>query len=213
VALLLLIVPGVIYLFVSKGADAAQTAFMMGRKDTENSSNLSNRAPLWAELSESVAEKPVLGSGYAAFWNAARVAKVSADQGWAVPHAHNTYLDQTLSLGFVGSLLYASFLWTACFLSWKRYRRNRTASNLFAAVLLSWLAMEGVAESVPLDPYLPSLLAYTCAVKMCLIEGTEEESDRYLGKDEVVGGLSPASIESLPPERRAEADQILSEAA
>jgi len=166
-------VPVVIYVVGQSGSNAARMAFMMGRNDTENTSNLSNRAPLWSELMESVERNPWLGFGYDAFWTPARVESISADQGWAVPHAHNTYLDQALSLGFLGAVLYATMVWSAVVLAWRRYRREDSAQSLMAAVLLTWLALEGLAESVPLDPYLPTLLAYACIAKMCMAEGSD----------------------------------------
>jgi exopolysaccharide production protein ExoQ len=172
-AVLAVAIPAGIYFVGKSGSSAAQMAFMMGRNDTQNTSNLSNRAPLWGELMESVERNPWLGVGYDAFWTPARVESVSADQGWAVPHAHNTYLDQALSLGVFGALLYAAMVWSAVFMAWRRYRSDSTASNLLAAVLLTWLALEGLAESVPLDPYLPTLLAYACIAKMCMTKNAE----------------------------------------
>jgi O-antigen ligase len=190
------VVPGLIYAVGRSGGGAAQKAFMMGRSDSENTSNLSNRAPLWSELMESVDQRPIAGVGYEAFWTPARVESVSADQGWAVPHAHNTYLDQALSMGVVGVFLYAGTIVGAVVLAWRRYRRNDSAVNLFVAVLLTWLALEGVAESVPLDPYLPTLLAYACIVKVCMVEGSEAEGDAWLAEGQIIVGLTPEVVAS-----------------
>jgi len=174
---LAVVLPAAIYVVGRNGSGAAQMAFMMGRNDTENTSNLSNRAPLWAELMESVERSPWLGAGYDGFWTPARVESISADQGWAVPHAHNTYLDQALSLGVFGALLYAAMVWSAVVVAWRRFRKDNSPESLLAAVLLTWLALEGLAESVPLDPYLPTLLAYACIAKMCMAEGSEDSVD------------------------------------
>lgn len=173
IAALAVILPAGIYVVGKSGTGAAQMAFMMGRNDTQNTSNLSNRAPLWSELMGSVERNPLLGVGYDGFWTPARVESISADQGWAVPHAHNTYLDQALSLGVIGALLYAAMVWSAVVMAWSRYRSDRSAESLLAAVLLTWLALEGLAESVPLDPYLPTLLAYACIAKMCMAKNPE----------------------------------------
>jgi len=173
IAALAVILPAGIYVVGRSGTGAAQMAFMMGRNDTQNTSNLSNRAPLWSELMESVERNPLLGVGYDGFWTPARVESISADQGWTVPHAHNTYLDQALSLGAIGALLYAAMVWSAVVMAWSRYRSDNSAESLLAAVLLTWLALEGLAESVPLDPYLPTLLAYACIAKMCMTKNPE----------------------------------------
>jgi O-antigen ligase len=151
VLILAVTLPPLTYVLANnEGEGAAMGAFMMGRTDTENTSNLSNRAPLWSELWESVEERP-----------------------WTVPHAHNTYLDQTLSLGFPGALLYLISVWGAAIVAWRRHHRARSAESLLPAVVLTWLALTGIAESVPLDPYLPTMIAYTCAIKMMMLEGSE----------------------------------------
>jgi O-antigen ligase len=172
-----ILVPAAIYFVGQNGGGAAQSVFMMGRQDVENTSSLSNRAPLWAELVQSVEDRPVLGFGYGAFWTPERLRQVSFDQGWIVPHAHNTYLDEALSLGMVGVLLYMAALWTGCAIAWKRYRAEPSSTTLLPAMLLTWLALSGLAESVPLDPYLPTMLAYACLVKMCFAQGSEAEID------------------------------------
>ncbi len=184
---LAVIVP-VMVLAAGNAAGNAQSLFMMGRSDTENTSSLSNRAPLWAEVFESIRERPVLGFGYAGYWTPERVDRVSLDQGWAVPNAHDTYLDQWLSLGFIGLVLYCASVWGACLLAWQRYRREGTPENLFVALLLTWLPLASLAESVPLDPYLPTMLAYACVVKMCLLPGSEP---RVVEDAPLVQGLPP----------------------
>ena len=114
--------------------------------------------------------------------------RVSFDQGWMVPNAHNTYLDQVLSLGVIGSLLYTAMLWGACAIAWVRNRREKTAESLFPAVLLTWISLTSFAESAPLDPYLPTLLAYACISKMAMTEGSESESDEGRDTRLIVGG-------------------------
>ena len=167
-AALAVAVPAVLYAVGNSGAGAAQAAFMMGRTDSENTASLSNRAPLWAELMESVQTRPILGFGYAGFWTPARVERVSLDQGWPVPNAHETYLDQWLSVGLVGAILYIAMLWGACAVAWGGVRRSQSAENLFPALLLTWIALTSLAESAPLDPYLPTMLAYACLAKMAM---------------------------------------------
>jgi hypothetical protein len=65
--------------------------------------------------------------------------------------------------------------------------------------------LEGLAESVPIDPYLPTTLAYACIVKMCFAEGSETEQDTWLAPDQLLGGVTPALLEKLPPNLRVEA--------
>ena len=198
VAGLTIAVPVLIYAGGRNAGGAAQSVFMMGRPDVESTSSLSNRAPLWSELLESAEKRPLLGFGYGAFWTPERLQGISEDQGWIVPHAHNTYLDQVLSLGVVGALLYMAVLWSGCAVAWRRYLRRPEPAGLLAALLLTWIVLEGVAESVPLDPYLPTMLAYACLVKMCLAEGSEAESDAWLGDGQVIAEVAPHERVWLP---------------
>ena len=173
VGLLAVLVPSGIFLAGRNGQSALTSLFMMGRQDTESTASLSNRAPLWTELLADVYQRPILGAGFEAFWSPERVEKVSLDQGWVVPHAHNTYLDQTLSLGMVGAGLFTGTILGSCFVAWRRYRRQRTGLTLMPALLVSWLVLLSFTESIPVAPYLPTLLAYSCVLKMCMRENTQ----------------------------------------
>lgn len=197
------LLPAAAFTLGHSGQNAVSAIFMMGRHDTENTANLSNRAPLWAELLDNVREHPVLGFGYEAFWSPERVQKISADQGWVVPHAHNTYLDQVLSLGVVGCLLYLAVVTRSCSLAWQRYCRRKSEVTLFPALLLSWLALLSCTESIPVAPHLPSLLAYSCIAKMCMADSEEESQDElwagtrtpgrstWRGRETAMVGYSP----------------------
>ena len=169
-AALALAVPAVVYVAGDNLRGAAQGAFMMGRNDSENTGSLSNRLPLWTELLTSVDRHPSLGVGYGNFWTEDRVDEVSRDQGWPVPNAHNTYLDQVLILGWPGGALFTAILLTGVFLAWHRYRAQRTPANLLNALLLTWMTLLGTAESTPLEPHLPTLMAYIALLRMCLAQ-------------------------------------------
>ena len=181
VGVLMVIVPSAVFAIGHAGGSAVTDIFMMGRQDTQNTASLSNRAPLWAELMQSVEEHPFLGFGFEAFWSPERVEKISFDQGWMVPHAHNTYLDQMLSLGVIGAFLYACVLVGGCATAWQRYRARPNESSLLPALLLSWLVLLSLTESTPISPYLPTLIAYACIAKLCMQEGSEREIGQALG--------------------------------
>ncbi len=177
VAVLMFAVPGIVFVAARDPAAALQSAFMMGRKDTENTSNLSNRLPLWIELMDSVEQRPLLGWGYGAFWTEQQAARISRDQGWPVPHAHDTYLDQTIVLGVVGGSLYAVMMVSALAVSWRRYARVRSNGNLLNAALLTWLVLLSTTESTPLEPNQPTILVYVAVIRMCLTQDSLDEAD------------------------------------
>ncbi len=175
---------------------AAQGAFMMGRSDTQNTASLSNRLPLWTQLMASVQERPWLGFGYGGFWNEARAARISHDQGWPVPNAHDTYLDQVIILGWPGGLLYTAIVLVAVGTAWRRYRRARTPADLLNALLLTWMATLSLAESTPLEPHLPTLMAYIALVRMCLRQLPPNEQSS--GEAPIVEGLAPPTPAVTP---------------
>jgi exopolysaccharide production protein ExoQ len=148
------------------------SVFMMGRNDAQNTASFSNRAPLWAELLRAVQQHPIAGFGYGAFWTSDRVRMISLHQGWTVPHAHNTYLDETLSLGLVGAFLYLCMVLGACWTAWHRALVRNDRSTLVPALFLTWLVLLSFSESIPLAPNLPTLIAYAFVAKMCLAENS-----------------------------------------
>jgi len=168
--LLATVLPALI-LMGGKSADVAGSALMLGREDTQNNASLSNRAPLWNELMDYVGDRPYLGYGYNAFWTSGRISKISAHQGWGVPNAHNTYLDQELSVGIAGVVLYTIVLWGAFFRAWKRYRHTPCAETLLAPIMITWLVITTFAESLPLDPFLPTFLVYVLLAQALMPEG------------------------------------------
>ena len=84
---------------VEKFVDVA----MMGR--AEDASALAGRLPLWNELAPYIAQHPLLGWGYGAFWTVDHVNTLSTELAWAIGAAHNAYLELTLDLGLVGAVL------------------------------------------------------------------------------------------------------------
>jgi exopolysaccharide production protein ExoQ len=76
---------------------------MLGRDTT-----LSGRTQIWEAVLHAIADHPILGYGYAAFWNGLEGASANIILllGWAVPHAHNGLLDVCLQIGLLGAVLF-----------------------------------------------------------------------------------------------------------
>ncbi|MBI3515432.1 MAG: O-antigen ligase family protein, partial [Proteobacteria bacterium] len=75
---------------------------LLGRDAT-----LTGRTVLWPTLPAVIAEHPVLGWGYAAFWQSSNEAmlRIWAQVGWQPPHAHNGLLEVAIDFGLVGVVL------------------------------------------------------------------------------------------------------------
>ena len=72
--------------------------------------SFTGRVPLWQESIKAWLARPILGYGYAAFWNqdSVLVQGIWKDIDWNAPDAHNGYIDVLLQLGAVG---FALCLW------------------------------------------------------------------------------------------------------
>ena len=106
-----LAVMGVLLLTAAAGLiyqNAAPILGLLGRDAT-----LTGRTDIWQAVLDSIMRRPLLGYGYGAFWNGLQgeSANVILACGWAVPHAHNGFLEVWLQLGLVGlSLLIATLV-------------------------------------------------------------------------------------------------------
>ena len=94
---------------------AAATAATIGLTEREpvlsalgKDVTITGRIPLWTAVGERIAERPLLGYGYRAFWeHGARSSdEVRAAVGWDAPHRHNAFLDLWLDLGVFGLLTF-----------------------------------------------------------------------------------------------------------
>ncbi len=87
---------------------APQFIFELAGRDA----SLTGRGPLWQEVLHVIAERPLLGHGYAGFWNddSREVQYLWLLVGWQAPDSHNGYLDVTVQIGLIGLALYM-LLW------------------------------------------------------------------------------------------------------
>ncbi|RIJ27773.1 O-antigen ligase family protein [Henriciella algicola] len=81
---------------------------LLGRDAT-----LTGRTDIWAVLADAIADRPLLGYGYGAFWqlDSMPAYRVRSAAEWLVPTAHNGWLETALSVGLIGlGLLVANFV-------------------------------------------------------------------------------------------------------
>ena len=74
--------------------------------------SLTGRGPLWHEVMGVIARRPLLGHGYAGFWNedSREVQYLWLKAGWRAPDSHDGYLDVLVEIGVVGLAAYL-FMW------------------------------------------------------------------------------------------------------
>lgn len=109
---------------------------------------LTGRTKLWSTLLPVIANRPILGYGYGAFWTGsnADVLSVWIRAGRLVPIADNGYIDLGLSLGAIGVLLYL-YVFVGAFRRAMQYvRSERGFIGLWPVSYLFIFAADNVCE-------------------------------------------------------------------
>ena len=136
---------------------------MLGRDTT-----LTGRTAVWSYVLQMSAERPLIGYGYAAFFEAEPIARYVMDSfDWAIPTAHNGYLEALLGLGWIGLVLLLVFFVTMAYRLTRYWQRipyglallalpmlifymtlNLTESTVLASSGLSWIVLTIAALSL-----------------------------------------------------------------
>ena len=114
-----------------------ELAPLLGRDVT-----LTGRTAIWAQVAHFIAQRPLFGYGYDAFWRGMRGPsfQVAAAVHFIVAHAHNGFLEIALDLGAGGLLLFVlSWLrgWGGLWPLWQRGDIDRIAWPLAILVLIA----------------------------------------------------------------------------
>jgi exopolysaccharide production protein ExoQ len=126
---------------VAVGVSASEQILLSLGKD----STLTGRTEIWRSIMPSIMKHPFLGYGYRAFWRGyeGESANTSFATHWAVPSAHNAFLEVWLGLGIVGVVLVVYSLLRAmrdafvCFQGGKSPYLGWCASIVFLTIVMS----------------------------------------------------------------------------
>jgi O-antigen ligase len=115
---------------------------------------LTGRTDLWPFVTDCIAERPMLGWGYLAFWSPSnpRAGKISDAVGWDVPEAHNGMLDFMLQIGMIGTAVFGFLFARNMVLAVRCIHGHAKASGITLLAFLMTLAVMGVSETVLLAP-------------------------------------------------------------
>jgi len=99
------------------------------------------RAEIWEFALGAVAEKPITGHGYAAFWDGAAEGKTLQGSEWAVTaaHSHNSYLDLAVTIGLPGLLLVILIFVLAPLRNFQQTQAHNHSNALGKLFLTIWL--------------------------------------------------------------------------
>jgi exopolysaccharide production protein ExoQ len=117
-------------LFLNTGSGLLET---MGRDPT-----LTGRTDVWRTVL-SVADRPLLGTGFESFWLGPRLEKIWAVFWWHPNEAHDGYLEVYLNLGWVGVGLLAIVIVAGYRNVVRAFRQDRTIGQLRLAYFIAAL--------------------------------------------------------------------------
>lgn len=95
---------GLLYLALEPaGGSRLEALAKLGRDDPQaDPKSLTGRLPIWNQIVSDIRQRPAVGYGYAAYWTAERVHRMSYIHDWEFSNAHSSYLEVMLAFGLVG---------------------------------------------------------------------------------------------------------------
>lgn len=139
-------------LFVSldpTSGDWLETIAKLGRSDPQaDPKSLTGRLPIWNQIVADILERPTLGYGYAAYWSAERVLRMSYIHDWEFSNAHSSYLEMLLALGMVGFMLCLLTVAAVFGRGMRLYARTQDLGLLFILSVFVMAMVSGLVESI-----------------------------------------------------------------
>ena len=137
---------------------------MMGKDPT-----LTGRTDLWSYVTGNIAQRPILGWGFAAFWTSDNIAagEISTLLGWGVPEAHNGILEMMLEVGIVGTFLFLSLWVRHVYLAIQCCRAPARELGVSSLLCCGGIVLVGITEQVLVDPSFGSVSVFFIAGLMC----------------------------------------------
>ena len=106
------------------------------------------RRPIWADVREFIADRPIIGHGFWAFWDRGDLTQATyASLGTTYGSAHNSLLEVMLGLGVVGVVLYLFVAFSAIAGTFARAWRVASIGTWWWATLLVLLLVQNLTES------------------------------------------------------------------
>jgi len=111
---------------------------------------LTGRTVLWFYAWTAILDRFYLGYGYSAFWAGvdSPSQKILNNISWEAPHSHNGILDLWLDVGLIGLLLFLSIFIYLIYRSFKNYRQKRSIQHEWAMIILLFLLLASIPESI-----------------------------------------------------------------
>ncbi len=137
---------------------------------------LSGRTAIWAQVARFIAQRPITGYGYDAFWRGLTgpSLEIGASVHFVVEHAHNGFLEILLELGAVGLVLFLLSWIRAAIRLWPQWRSGRIAEIAFPMAFLVLIILYDLDENTLLiynGIFWPLYVAALASVRRLSISG------------------------------------------
>jgi exopolysaccharide production protein ExoQ len=156
---------GAIVVFIMSGGALSKTLFAMSLMGRAGTTDMSGRTPMWQMCYRYIVERPLTGYGYDAFWSPAHVVKVSSEQGWNISVGHSVYLDTMLGVGAIGLIILVLIMMLAMRRAFTLFVISRHEAHLFALMLLLFVAIDSMTESIFYYPELVTIIGFIILAK------------------------------------------------
>lgn len=150
------------------GISGQLTDFLM--RGGEGTTDLTGRRPLWDLLWEFVSGRPLTGYGYHGFWTAKRMDYFASELQWEVSSTHSMYLDNILTLGYIGLVLHTSVLLLEIAYGSSYYMKDRSPIFALAAAISVAFLLVGYLETVVLISPGPFAFAVTMLLWVIILQ-------------------------------------------
>jgi O-antigen ligase len=132
-------------------------------------SSLTGRIPLWHFSANAMLERPLLGSGWDAFWPGKGGDKIRNLVRWPAPHAHNGFLELGLNVGLIGLAIFLVSNYK-CFRLALRYSKDPGQPfRLWPLLFYSYTFLSSFTEASPIDRHTLTFLLF-CALSVSMTE-------------------------------------------
>lgn len=126
------------------------TSLLFLGRASETGADLTGRLPLWNSLLPFVYERPLLGFGFGAFWDPARILRIASENDWVVSQAHSLYLELALAGGLAGLVLFTVAAIAAAIRAWTPKASLPDQQHLLVFSLILFSILVGITESAVL---------------------------------------------------------------
>jgi exopolysaccharide production protein ExoQ len=109
--------------------------------------SLTGRIPLWRIVFEQIAERPIFGAGYSAFWFSSEADRIHAAIKWSPMHSHNGYFETLLALGAIGLLILLIGLCSSLLRGLREARDAQDIYDFWPVFFMLLFAFDNMTES------------------------------------------------------------------